>query len=60
MKSCLKPTPPQSPGPESRPEVVRPRACKNVSFCQKELVRVRLADDWDRSPTPPARNLSYS
>ncbi|KAF5383802.1 hypothetical protein D9615_003815 [Tricholomella constricta] len=52
MKGCLK-SPLPSPGAESSP--VR----KTVAFGEEGTEEVYFADVWDRTPTEPARKLTY-
>ncbi|KAJ7780109.1 hypothetical protein DFH07DRAFT_463438 [Mycena maculata] len=53
MKSCLKGTSlPGSPVPGSSSH-------KCVVFCEEGSEEVHWADEWDRTPTQPARRLSY-
>ncbi|KAJ7080741.1 hypothetical protein B0H15DRAFT_476353 [Mycena belliarum] len=54
MKSCLKvPSVPGSPDPGHAGY----RKC--VAFNPEDLEEVHWADEWDRTPTEPARKLSY-
>lgn len=58
IKSCLKsnqPTPVPSPGPDGSSLCSK---SKCVAWCQKSE-QVWFADEWDRTPTEPVRNLSY-
>ncbi|RDB23483.1 hypothetical protein Hypma_008952 [Hypsizygus marmoreus] len=52
MKSCLK-SPLHSPCSEECPI----RKC--VAFSEVAIEEVHFADDWDRTPTEPARKLTY-
>ncbi|KAF9448230.1 hypothetical protein P691DRAFT_669863, partial [Macrolepiota fuliginosa MF-IS2] len=52
MKGCLK-VPSRAPSPAND----LPR--KTVCFCDDGEEQIWFADEWDRTPVEPARNLSY-
>ncbi|KAL4259512.1 hypothetical protein AB1N83_012037 [Pleurotus pulmonarius] len=70
MKGCLKYsswTPMPSPGLPPAPPCTPTHssdACQSrrkcVVFSMSALEEIHVADEWDRTPTEPARNLSYS
>ncbi|KAF9005302.1 hypothetical protein BDZ89DRAFT_598843 [Hymenopellis radicata] len=70
-RGCLKSpghSKPPSPDPASTPPLLgssdgTSRPCmpirKSVSFCSEDAYDIWDADEWDRTPSEPARNLSY-
>ncbi|KAL0955206.1 hypothetical protein HGRIS_004110 [Hohenbuehelia grisea] len=61
MKGCLKHSPPpSSPATPTIDDLACKRKAKMVVFCPSHhLEEVHVADEWDRTPTEPARHLSY-
>lgn len=60
MKGCLKYSPTPSPGlPEHTPSESRCHHRKCVAFGAEGSEEVYTADEWDRTPTEPARKLTY-
>ncbi|KAJ3571203.1 hypothetical protein NP233_g3904 [Leucocoprinus birnbaumii] len=57
MKGCLKQSS-RAPSPTAEHTSSVSAATKHVAF-DAGLEQVFLADEWDRTPTEPARNLSY-
>ncbi|KAK7031723.1 hypothetical protein R3P38DRAFT_826164 [Favolaschia claudopus] len=56
MKSCLKSPSPSLPG---SPDLANFCLRKCVAFGADGSEEVHFADEWDRTPTEPARNLSF-
>ncbi|KAJ7606889.1 hypothetical protein FB45DRAFT_949403 [Roridomyces roridus] len=58
MKSCLKsPSIPGTPTPSGSSTPIHYRKC--VLFREEGTEEVHWADEWDRTPSEPARRLSY-
>ena len=63
MKGCLKYSPAPSPGvPEAQQPPSSSASChhhKCVAFGADGSEEIYTADEWDRTPTEPARKLTY-